>query len=258
MIPLSIRNFDTEHQTALRGLWFLEDVHGEFEWISKALMDAKELQSHIIFLGDVDFAHRPLREILQPLRKSYPSVQVALIHGNHDADSYDAWECLHDAGDDAIKLHGNVAILDGIRVAGLGGVFMGKVWKPPEVPKLNSKEAAIYRGAFQFRGGQRPSPTYLVAVYPDDYDRLRELSADILVTDEAPACHPYGWEALDVLATVMKVKRTFHGDHHDDQTERYRLTIFNRDFDAVAVPFCGVKKLDWGDCFRVTLRIEIR
>ena len=241
MMPMHITAFDTEHQAALRGLWFLGDVHGEFKWIARALMAAKELPSHIIFLGDVDIAHRPLREILQPLRRVYPSVQVGFIHGNHDADSYEAWEYLHDAGDDAIKLHGKVTTLNGIRVAGLGGVFLGKVWKPPEVPKFGSMEAAMSRGAFQFRRGQRPSPTYQAAIYPDDFDRMNKLQSDILITHEAPSCHPYGCEALDILAMDMKVKRSFHGHHHDDQTESYRLTISDRNFDAVAVPFCGIK-----------------
>ena len=177
MMPTHITAFDTEHQAALSGLWFLGDVHGEFQWIAHALMAAKELPSHITFLGDVDIAHKPLREILEPMRRVYPSVQVAFIHGNHDADSYEAWECLHDAGDDAIKLHGKVTTLNGIRVGALGGVFLGKVWNPPEPPKFGSKEAAMNRGAFQFRGGQRPSPTYLAAIYPDDYDRMTKLRA---------------------------------------------------------------------------------
>lgn len=72
---------------------------------------------------------------------------------------------------------------------------------------------------------------------------MNKLQADILITHEAPSCHPYGCEALDVLAMDMKVKRSFHGHHHDDRTESYRETIADRDFDAVAVPFCGIKRL---------------
>jgi hypothetical protein len=56
-----------------------------------------------------------------------------------------------------------------------------------------------------------------------------------------PACHPYGYEARDLLAMNMKVKRTFHDHHHYDRTKTYRLTIANMAFDAVALPFCASK-----------------
>ena len=31
--------------------------------------------------------------------RNFPGIQVLFIHGNHDADSYEAWMCLHDAGE---------------------------------------------------------------------------------------------------------------------------------------------------------------
>ena len=117
---------------------------------------------------------------------------------------------------------------------------MGRVWYPPEPAKFDSQEAAINRGAFQYRGGQRPSSTYLGAIYPDVYDRLAKQRADILVTHEAPSCHPHGFEALDVLALDMRAKRTFHGHHHDDLTDQYREGVAVRGFDAIGVNYCSI------------------
>ncbi|NVO04739.1 MAG: metallophosphoesterase [Rhodoferax sp.] len=234
-----IESFDREHERALRSLWFLGDVHAEFRHIPRALLAAKELPSHLIFLGDVDIDHKPFKEILEPLRKHFSSVKVAFIHGNHDADSYEHWTCLHDCGD-ALVLHGKVTELNGVRLAGLGGNFLGRVWYPPEPPKFDSQEAAINRGAFQFRGGQHPSSTYLGAIYPDVYDRLAKLRADILVTHEAPGCHQHGFEALDVLAMDLRVKRCFHGHHHDDRTDEYRLGVAERGYDAIGVDGCAI------------------
>jgi predicted phosphodiesterase len=238
MLP-HINEFDQEHEQALRGLWFLGDVHAEFRHIPRALLEAKELPSHIIFLGDLDIEHKPFREFVTPFRQHFPSVQVAFIHGNHDADTYEHWECLHDCGD-AIALHGKVTELNGIRVAGLGGNFLGRVWYPPEPPKFDSVDAAKNRGAFQFRGGQKPSPNYLAAIYPEVVDRLAKQHADILITHEAPSCHHHGFAALDVLARDLRVKRSFHGHQHDDRTDEYRLGVVERGFDAVGVGGCAI------------------
>jgi cytosine/adenosine deaminase-related metal-dependent hydrolase len=50
---------------------------------------------------------------------------------------------------------------------------------------------------------------------------LSKLRADILVTHEAPSCHPYGFAAIDALARAMGVVRSFHGHQHDDQSDAY-------------------------------------
>jgi len=239
MMLQHITEFDQEHQQALRGLWFLGDVHAEFRHIPEALLAATELPSHLVFLGDLDIDHKPFREILEPLSRHFPGVQVSFIHGNHDADSFEHWTCLHDCGN-AVALHGKVTELNGIRVAGLGGNFLGRVWYPPQPPKFDSQEAATNRGAFQFRGNQRPSPSYLAAIYPEVYDRLARLRADILVTHEAPGCHPHGFEVLDSLARDQRVKRSFHGHQHDDLTDEYRKAVAERGYDAIGVDGCAI------------------
>jgi predicted phosphodiesterase len=236
-----IENFDADYQSALKGIWFLGDVHGEFQHLAKALIDAKDsLPNWLVFLGDIDIDHKPFRGILEPLRRTFPSVKVAFIHGNHDADTYEHWDCLHDCGD-AIALHGQVLDLDGVKVAGLGGNFMGRIWSPPANATFQSKDKAMKGGPHQWRDGQRPSPSLHAAIYPDDIGRLSKQRADILITHEAPSCHPYGFEAIDDLARSMRVVRSFHGHHHDDRSEAYALVRDKLRFDARAVEYCGIK-----------------
>ena len=161
-------------------------------------------------------------------------MRVAFIYGNHDADTYQHWQMLHDCGD-AVPLHGKVVDLNGIKVAGLGGNFLGRIWRPPDEPKFRNKDKAMNRGSFQWRDGQRPNPSLNAAIYPDDFDALRRQRADILVTHEAPGCHPYGFEALDELARSMRVVRSFHGHQHDDRSDEYFATREAHGYDAYGV-----------------------
>lgn len=235
--------FDRQYEHALRRLWFAGDVHGEFQHIEAALKAARGLNNFptwLVFLGDLDIDQRPLRVILEPMLSLSPELRVAFIHGNHDADTYLHWESLHDCGA-AVALHGRVVDLDGIRVAGLGGNFMGRVWAPPSQPTFTHKAAAMQRGPYGWRDGQRPSPKLHGAIYPEDVAALRQQRADILVTHEAPSCHPYGWEALDQLAKDIGVLRTFHGHTHDDQSDAYAGQREQLGFDARAVDFRCIK-----------------
>ncbi|MEQ1660919.1 MAG: metallophosphoesterase, partial [Hylemonella sp.] len=141
----------------------------------------------------------------------------------------------------AVALHGQVVNLSGVLLAGLGGHFVGRVWVPPAEPAFASKEAALNRGAYQYRGGQRPSPVYQGAIYPDDLNQLAKKRAHILITHEAPSCHPHGFEALDSLARELRAVRTFHGHHHDDRTSEYAKQREQLGFDAVALRFCQIK-----------------
>lgn len=235
--------FDQKQAATLRKLWFLGDVHGEFRHIGRALVKADkadQLPSWLIFLGDVEIDTKGLREILAPLRLEFPDLKVAFIHGNHDADTHENWTSLHDCGD-AVALHGRVVDLDGIRVAGLGGNFMGRIWAPPSNPTFANKAEATKRGTYAWREGQNPSPKLHAAIYPDDVASLSKQRADILITHEAPSCHKYGWEALDQLARDMRVVRSFHGHTHDDLSEQYATQRDRLGFDARAVNFCCIK-----------------
>lgn len=232
--------FDRRNADALRALWFVGDVHGEFKYLAKTLLTTEKKPNWIIFLGDIDVDHRPFKELLEPLWRNFPSVQVAFIHGNHDADTYEHWEMLHDCGP-AMALHGTVAELNGIRVAGLGGTFMGRIWSPPNQPSYRNKAVAMEGSSYQWRDGQRPHPSQHAAIYHDDIEGLSKLRADILVTHEAPSCHPHGFDAIDRLAWDLGVVRSFHGHHHDDLSDQYALVRDQLGFDARAVNYCSIK-----------------
>lgn len=235
-----ISQFESEHREELKRIWFLGDVHGEFQHIVRALLAEEVKPRWLVFLGDIDIDHKPFAEILEPLRRNFPETRVAFIYGNHDADSYDSWQMLHACGD-AISLHGQVVELDGVKVAGLGGNFLGKVWRPPGEPTFRNKSETMNRGPYQFRGGQRPNPSLNAAIYPDDVETLSKQRAHILVTHEAPSCHPYGFEALDNLSRAMGIIRSFHGHMHDDRSEEYISGRNERGFDARAVGYCCIK-----------------
>jgi predicted phosphodiesterase len=234
--------FDLEHRQALRRIWFLGDVHGALRHIAQALLDASERPRGLVFLGDIDIDHQPLRELLAPLSRWSPEVKVMFIHGNHDADTTAHWAMLHDCGD-AEPLHRRVVHLDGIRVAGLGGSFLGRIWCPPGEAVFQSLPDALAPGRMLWLDPDGESPNSLLntAIYPDDIEFLSRQRADILVTHEAPSCHPYGFEALDQLARAMGAVRTFHGHHHDDLSEEYARLRESLGFDARAVAYCGIK-----------------
>jgi len=235
-----IAEFDQQHAEALRRIWFVGDVHGEFKYLARSLESAQLQPSWIVFVGDIDINLKPFKEYLEPISRWDPAIRIAFIPGNHDADSYGHWEMLHDAGD-AVSLHGQVLEMEGVRVAGLGGHFVGRVWMPPSVPLFRSREEALGGGAFRFRGGQRPSPTYLSAIYAAEVGRLCQRRADILVTHEAPSCHYRGFAELDMLARSLQAQRMFHGHHHDDRTAAYALQREELGFDAIALRLCAIK-----------------
>lgn len=244
--------FDLERERALQGIWFLGDVHGEFSHIEAALMAAQRaevLPKWIVFLGDVEIRLKSLREVLEPLMKKYPPLRFGFIFGYHDADSYMHWECLHDCGA-AIAFHAKVVDLDGVRVAGLGGNFLGRVWAPPSPPKFRCKDEAMERGPNAWRDGQRPSPKLNGAIYPSDFAALANQKADILITHDAPSCHQYGWRAIDQLARDLGVVRIFHAHTHDDLSETYGARRDQLGFDAHAVGFRRIKN-GLGECVAV-------
>lgn len=238
-----IEEFDREKADALRRIWFVGDVHGMFRPLAETLLGIerpKDRPRWIVFAGDIDINHAPFKELMAPLYRFDPSVKVAFIHGNHDADTYENWEMLHDAGD-AVALHGKVTDLDGVRVAGLGGHFLERVWYPPAEPNFMDQDEALKGRGFHHRHGLRPSPKYLSAIYPADVIRMESMRADILLTHEAPSSHPRGFEVLDELARSLQVARAIHGHHHDDLTADYALKRESLGFDAVGLRGLQIK-----------------
>ena len=252
-------------------IYLLGDVHGCFGHILPALRaddPADGKPKTAIFLGDIE-AQRPLEDEIAPLLDA--GIGVWFIHGNHDTDSSRNWEHLLPSWHR--NLHGRVAMIEGLRVAGLGGIFRGKVWYPPATERLFDSYADYERDLRQKRGIKNrlskmdkvqmqavPSPRsdadlldtsrqgklllHSSTIFPDVYDQLAKQKADILVTHEAPSCHPHGFVAIDLLAQAMEVEALFHGHQHD--CLNYRAWDATLRFKAYGVGFCGITDMFGG------------
>lgn len=238
------------------------DTHGNFDHVLPAAQAEKP--AAIIFLGDIQ-AQRPLEQELAEVIKL---TEVWWIHGNHDTDSKADFDNLFRSALADRNLHGRVVEIDGVRVGGLGGVFHEASWYPRESaevePAYENYEALINAEMEaerwkEFRRikklGQEtsglPSPPMIgkallhrSTIFYDDWLALYGQQADILVTHEAPTCHPHGFAAIDVLAQSMRVKFSFHGHHHD--CRNYRSHDERLGFQAFGVGFCGVTDMYGG------------
>lgn len=185
---------------------FCGDTHGTLSHIQREIDKLKP--SAVVLLGDIE-PDAPLHELLQ-------GADIYFISGNHDAEKREHYENIFKSGYASNNLHGRVVTIDGLRVAGLGGVFDERIWMPPDEP--------LYENLEQWESSNRWNNPYFEeqklllkhgAIFYDDYIELMTQSADILVIHDAPSCHPYGYEVLDELAVSMGAKTVFHGDHHD-------------------------------------------
>lgn len=216
---------------------FCGDPHGRFDQINRV---ARELRpAAIILLGDYDL-ERPLEQVLG---EALELTEIGWIPGNHDYDSEQAYDNLFASALADHNLHGRVREFAGVRVAGLGGVFQGTVWYPQTadcVARFHTRSEFLRtcgRGNI-WRGGLPRKRRG--AIWPEDVEALRTQQTDVLVTHEAPACHPNGFAAIEELALAMGAHTIVHGHHHTPYTVRYRsgrLTVHG-------VGLAGVARLD--------------
>ena len=253
------------------------DVHGSFKHVLPIVR--RENPAAIIFLGDLQ-AKKPLE---QELAKVLALTEVYFIHGNHDTDTKADYENLFSSKLADRNLHGKVTEIDGKRVAGLGGIFRASIWYPQnsaeELPtyssyeeyatigldserwKLYRKQAMANKSADEWKQYQKnkaagwmpdlPMPeivgkalTHKSTIFHNDWKTLYGQEADILVTHEAPSCHDYGFQAIDVLAQSMKAKFTFHGHHHNRMN--YEADESWLGFSAHGVGYRGVSDMNGG------------
>ena len=80
--------------------------------------------------------------------------------------------------------------IGGYRIAGLGGVLEVKCGCRPMIPSsIRKEDYARHGGKGNFwRGGL--TRKHRSTIFPIDYASLASQKADILVTHEAPSCHP--------------------------------------------------------------------
>jgi len=193
---------------------FAGDPHGNFNPIIAAVH--KHRPEAVILLGDYDL-DKPLELYLEEIS---PLTEIWWIPGNHDFQTPEKYNNLFNSALKDKALHLKVTEIAGLKVAGLGGIFLGRVWYPPKEPVWPGKQHYLLdRPTGQKQ--RKLSLKYLSAIWPDEYDALKSLKADILVTHEAPGSHRYGFHVLSELASAMGVKRLFHGHLH----ENYNCTI---------------------------------
>lgn len=216
-------------------IYFLGDVHGGFDHLYR-FFEGQATDEHascsLIFLGDIE-SPRPFEDMIRPLLDA--GSQVWFIHGNHDTNRSDSWKNLQDS--QHRNLNGRVEIIDGLKVAGLGGVFRGEVWYPGmkcheettraySPPNRNFNSYADY--VLRSHDGRFKNETILTGkllkhqstIFPEIVDSLKRQRADILVTHEAPDGHPHGFTELGRLAINLGVRHYFHGHHHDNRDYR--------------------------------------
>lgn len=226
-------------------IYFLGDVHGNFDHVIDAV--ERDSPDAVIFLGDLE-AQNPLHQELAPILSK---TVVRYIHGNHDTDSDEQFRNVFASDVAHLNIHGSVEDVCGVRIAGLGGIFRGSVWLPPDEPAIGS-----YSDFLEALNASRPlrertqppgrlsnqERLHRSTIFYDSYTLLMQQQADVLVSHEAPSVHPHGFTALDDLARAMGVKTAFHGHHHDrlDYSGRWERLGFK----AFGVGFCGITGLD--------------
>ncbi len=238
----------------------LGDVHGDLRHVLPIVKQVKP--AAVIFLGDLELG-RPFEEEVAEVMQL---TEVYFIHGNHDTNTVTTHDYLFNSKLSDRNLHNKIVEIDGHRVAGLGGIFRQTIWWPKDDPEVKPKyenydafvEAEMQASLWQELRRQKKQgnaensgePVILngkrllhkSTIFYDDWMNLYGQQADILVTHEAPCCHPYGFAGITELAKGMQVKKTFHGHHHDrlDYSEhKGRLG-----FDAYGVGYRGISDQD--------------
>ena len=227
-------------------IYFLGDVHGCMHHVLPTILSQNDGSTAVVFLGDIE-AQQPFEEEIRPLTTA--GIDVWFIHGNHDTDHQASWNRLQ--ASTHRNLDGRVAEIQGVRVAGLGGVFRREGCYPDHNVTVNRNTAARsyedYIAQLQTRTPPRLHTSvrstskalkHRSTIFPDTFDRLADLRADILVLHEAPSCHRYGFPALDVLAQSMGATTVFHGHHHDNPD--YSAWEARQGFRTYGVGFRGI------------------
>jgi len=204
--------------TAEKKILFAGDPHGNFVPLIEAVN--KFHPEAVVLLGDYDLK-KPLEDYLQAI---LDKTEVWWIPGNHDFEPPLHHNNLFSSQLAGQALHLKVIEIAGIRIAGLGGIFLGRVWYPPRSPKWKSKQHYMSHPASNIKIAEL-SLKYQSAIWPDEWTELKKLKADILVTHEAPRSHRHGFIAIDQLAEAMGVRKIFHGHLHEHYSAKIRKGI---------------------------------
>lgn len=191
-------------------IFFCGDPHGQFDHIKEAVL--KHKPDAVVLLGDMEL-ERPIEDYLG---RAYDPNLYYWIPGNHDTDSEDYYDYLWSGSMREHNLHGRVLDVKGLKIAGLGGVFRGRIWMPG-MPPLYRSQAEFYERICESHRWREGIPRrHRSTIFPSEYEGLMRHKADILVTHEASGRHPNGFQILDRLAKRMRTCWYFHGHQHED------------------------------------------
>jgi predicted phosphodiesterase len=188
---------------------FAGDPHGDFNPVVAAVKTYKP--EAVVLLGDYDL-EMPLEFYLSEIMDQ---TQIWWIAGNHDFQSPSKYHNLFHSGLADFGLHLKVTEIAGFKIAGLSGIFLGRVWYPPRAPIWRDKQHFL-RSLKNANRENGISLKYQSAIWYDEFEALKSLKADILVSHEAPGSHRFGFSAINELASVMGVKKIFHGHLHEN------------------------------------------
>lgn len=194
-------------------LLFCGDTHGPLTDIIECA--SKHPDHHLIHVGDLSPVGGPLQSVLpEALHQRF-----WFIPGNHDFDRDEYVDQIVESDLASRNLHGRVVEIDGIRVAGLGGNFLGRVWNPKTTgTQYDTREEALKQLSKSNRWRDGLPRRMRAGIFPEDYKALTQMRADILVTHEAPSSHRCGFAVIDDLARAMGCTLIVHGHHHVDYT----------------------------------------
>ena len=197
---------------------FIGDPHGE--WLTIVERVLRHRPSAIVLLGDMDL-ERPLE--VEMAKVIDAGIEIHWIPGNHDGDR-DHWhDYLFESALADRNLNARVVEIAGLKVAGLGGVFRGRIWHPLDQgpqPRWRRREDYLATLPKSERWREGIPRAHRASVWFEDYELLWDQRADILVTHEAPTSlirdgRQLGFEVLDDLGAAMGA-RLIHGHHHHD------------------------------------------
>ncbi|MBK8814063.1 MAG: metallophosphoesterase [Methylococcaceae bacterium] len=197
---------------------FAGDPHGNFRPLISAVKRFKP--KAVVLLGDYDL-DKPLEDLLHEI---IGLTEIWWIAGNHDFETPDKHRFLFHSSLANNHLHLKVFDIAGIRIAGLSGIFLGRVWYPPKTPKWTAKNHFINSQHPHTRHNELPLK-YQSAIWHDEFHEMAKLKADILVTHEAPGSHKYGFSVIGELALAMGVKHIFHGHLHENYKKIIKQNI---------------------------------
>ncbi len=201
------------------------DPHGDFGRVRDLAIQRRP--AAIVFLGDLELP-APFEEVFDPILRA-KKTRLFAIHGNHDADESDLWSRMHDGPlTEDFNIHGRLVDVDGVRIAGLGGLFRSRIWSPIGEPCWRSYDEFERHGfgdthgrassAFSENYKRSELLTHRASIFPDVYERVAKFSADVLVTHEAPhILHSLGHPGITQLAARMQVPLAFCGHHHESK-----------------------------------------